>query len=81
MDSIYSIDDIMEHNKKNDCWIAINKDVYDITDFIEIHPGGSAMLLTVAGTDATDFFNELHRPDILEEIAIDYRIGTFSNGI
>ena len=71
----YTIDEVSEHNSKSDCWIVINRDVYDITDFISDHPGGSSILLTVAGTDATDFFNELHRPDILEEYAEDYKIG------
>ena len=41
----------------------INDRVYDITDFIGQHPGG-AVILTVAGTDATDFFMELHRVTI-----------------
>ena len=74
----YTIDEVSEHNSKSDCWIVINRDVYDITDFISDHPGGSSILLTVAGTDATDFFNELHRPDILEEYAEHYKIGCLS---
>ena len=75
MESIYKIEDIMEHNKRDDCWIVINNIVYDITDFIDDHPGGDSILITVAGTDASNFFNELHRPELLEEIAINYKIG------
>ena len=75
----YTIDEVSEHNSKNDCWIIINNDVYDITEFLSEHPGGVSILLTVAGTDATDFFNELHRPDILEEYANNYKIGSIDN--
>jgi hypothetical protein len=39
---------------------VINDRVYDITDFISQHPGG-AIILSVAGKDATDFFMELHK--------------------
>lgn len=41
--------------------------VYDVTDFLPIHPGGN-ILFSVAGTDATDFFVELHKEGILEEV-------------
>ena len=37
-----------------------------MTDFLPIHPGGN-ILFSVAGTDATDFFTELHKDGILEE--------------
>jgi cytochrome b involved in lipid metabolism len=42
------------------CRTVINDRVYDITDFISQHPGG-AIILSVAGKDATDFFMELHK--------------------
>ena len=42
------------------CRLVINDRVYDITDFVSQHPGG-AIILSVAGTDATDFFMELHK--------------------
>jgi hypothetical protein len=41
--------------------------VYDVTEFLPIHPGGN-ILFSVAGTDATDFFVELHKEGILEEV-------------
>ena len=33
----------------------------------------------VAGKDATDYFNELHRPEILKEIGNNYLIGFLDN--
>ena len=42
--------------------------MYDLTDFLPIHPGG-AILASQGGKDATDFFDELHRPEVLQEVA------------
>lgn len=42
------------------CRLVINDRVYDITDFVSQHPGG-AIILSVAGKDATEFFMELHK--------------------
>ena len=49
--------------------------VYDVTDFLAIHPGGAGVLAGLGGKDATDFFDELHRPEVLTEIAAEYKIG------
>jgi L-lactate dehydrogenase (cytochrome) len=71
----YTMVEVREHDQKEDCWIVINRKVYDITNFLSEHPGGSSILVTVSGQDATDYFEELHRPEILDEIAGDYLIG------
>jgi cytochrome b involved in lipid metabolism len=55
----YSINEIKKHNTINDCWIYANDNVYDITNFIKIHPGGSNCLLKKAGTDCSYDF-EFH---------------------
>jgi len=36
-------------------------------------------VMMVAGKDATDYFNELHRPEILNEIGNNYLIGYLDN--
>jgi L-lactate dehydrogenase (cytochrome) len=46
--------------------VIINNTVYDITDFVDSHPGGSGILLKYAGRDATEAFEPLHRADTLE---------------
>ena len=55
----YTIEEVSFHNSENDAWIVINNFVYDITDFINEHPGGKDILLQFIGTDASEFFNEL----------------------
>lgn len=56
---IYSYEDVQKHNKYDDCWIVLGTKVYDITTFLEDHPGGSKILLENGGKNATDAFIEV----------------------
>lgn len=44
---------VREHNNSSSCWISYKGRVYDITDFLQDHPGGLDILLGFAGTDVT----------------------------
>ena len=72
----YTLEEVSKHNKEDDMWIIINEYVYDITNFMSEHPGGKQILMNVAGKDATEYFEELHNPKVLKEVAEDYKIGT-----
>lgn len=41
--------------------------VYDVTDFLTSHPGGSKIILSLAGQDATEEYDPVHPPGTLEE--------------
>ncbi|KXJ87094.1 cytochrome b5-like heme/steroid binding domain-containing protein, partial [Microdochium bolleyi] len=56
----FSAREIARHNHARDCWIVINGDVYDCTDFAARHPGGAKIILGVAGKDATKKFDKYH---------------------
>ena len=49
----YTREDVAKHNKKGDCWIILNDNVYDLSKFQRIHPGGSRVISIYAGQDAT----------------------------
>ncbi|MBA0748501.1 hypothetical protein Gogos_005312 [Gossypium gossypioides] len=51
----YSKTEVMLHNKRTDCWIIIKDKVYDVTSYVEEHPGGDA-ILAHAGDDSTEGF-------------------------
>lgn len=40
----YSKKEVSTHNTRKDCWIIIKKKVYDVTPYVEEHPGGNAIL-------------------------------------
>uniref|UniRef100_A0A8B9SEM2 Cytochrome b5 reductase 4 n=1 Tax=Apteryx owenii TaxID=8824 RepID=A0A8B9SEM2_APTOW len=54
-------DELAKHNKKEDCWICIRGLVYNVTPYMEYHPGGEDELMQAAGTDGTDLFDQVHR--------------------
>ena len=68
-------DAVAKHNTPDDMWCIIDHKVYDLTDFVDAHPGGSVVLEQVAGTDATTAFYNLHRQEVLEKYS-DLCIGT-----
>ena len=41
--------------------------VYDVTSFLPNHPGGSKIILQLAGTDATEEYDPIHPPGTLED--------------
>jgi L-lactate dehydrogenase (cytochrome) len=41
---------VAKHNKQEDCWVVIHGKVYNLTDFLEAHPGGVGPILAKAGT-------------------------------
>ena len=47
------------HRPKSRMWIGVHGGVYDITDFLPIHPGGTLIVGASAGLDATKTFDEL----------------------
>ncbi|XP_042890447.1 cytochrome b5 reductase 4-like isoform X3 [Penaeus japonicus] len=53
--------ELAKHKKRNDCWMALKGKVYNITPYMEFHPGGEDELLRGVGMDATDLFNEVHK--------------------
>jgi cytochrome b involved in lipid metabolism len=45
-----STDEILKHNRSDDCWIVVENKVWDVTDFAQTHPGGSAGRLLLHST-------------------------------
>lgn len=56
-------------------YIIIDDGVYDITNFLEEHPGGERILKRVAGKDATKQFWKYHSEDIMKKYAEKLKIG------
>lgn len=77
-DKTYSKAEVSLHSKRTDCWIIINKKVYDVTSYVEEHPGGDA-ILAHAGDDSTEgFFGPQHATRVFDMIE-DFYIGNLQN--
>ncbi|GAA6043520.1 hypothetical protein JCM8097_002256 [Rhodosporidiobolus ruineniae] len=46
-------EDVDKHRTAKDCWVVHNGKVYDVTQFLEDHPGGDNLILDWAGKDIT----------------------------
>ena len=57
---IYTKEEVLEHKTINDCWIIIKNKIYNITNYLTIHPGGKNILLQIAGKDCTEYFNNIN---------------------
>ena len=57
----YSWEEIKKHNKREDAWVVINGEIFDVTLFIKEHTGG-CMPLFAAGKDVTHLFRTIHSP-------------------
>lgn len=44
---LISVQQVSGHNTPDDCWIVVDKQVWDVTDFLEEHPGGPASMTRV----------------------------------
>ncbi|KAF2716149.1 acyl-CoA dehydrogenase NM domain-like protein [Polychaeton citri CBS 116435] len=58
---------VAEHSSPEDLWTIIDHKVYDLSEFIDAHPGGNVVLQQVAGTDSTEAFFNLHRYEVLQK--------------
>lgn len=67
--------EVAEHTTKKDLWMVIKDVVFDISDFVDEHPGGEEVLIESAGADATEAFDDVgHSDEAREILAIPRRI-------
>ena len=52
----YTKKEVAKHNKKDDLWIIINKQVLDVTKWQHSHPGSASPIQKMGGKDATNAF-------------------------
>ncbi|ORY96695.1 acyl-CoA dehydrogenase/oxidase [Syncephalastrum racemosum] len=75
----FTREEVKRHSSEKDCWIIIDSEVFDVTKFADMHPGGAQVLLDYAGQDVTDDFYGLHRQEVLAKYAPRLKIGVIEN--
>lgn len=76
----YTMEEVSKHTSANDGWIIISKDgvkcVFNVTEWIPNHPGGSQILKDHLGKDATDDFEAIgHSQVVYDTLLPKYFIG------
>ena len=76
---IFKLEEVKEHNKSKgedrSIWVVIHDKVYDITKFLDEHPGGEEILIENAGTDSTESFEDVGHSSDAREMLEAYYVG------
>jgi len=77
---IIDIDEVSKHNNMIDgVWVTHEGKVYDITNFVDNHPGGKKILLAAGGSlEPFWALYGMHNSPAVKELLEEYRIGSLS---
>jgi cytochrome b involved in lipid metabolism len=53
-------EEVQKHASGQDCWSVINGQVYDLTSYVNDHPGGAALISAICGKDGSSAFAGQH---------------------
>ena len=56
----YTMAQVRANNTAANCWAVIDDSVYDLTNWIKSHPGGSGAIVGLCGTDGSSSFSAKH---------------------
>lgn len=82
---LYTMAEVAQHATANDCWMIVNGNVYDLTSFLEQHPGGVASMSPYCGKDGSQGFATMGRnrgtthSESANALKEDYKIGRVSS--
>lgn len=85
--TIYTAEDVSNHKTTASCWISREGKVYNVTEFLNDHPGGDDLILKYAGQDVGSIMKDQAEHDhsesaydMMDEYAVG-RLGTDSTTV
>lgn len=66
---------LSRHADHANCWIGLHGLVFDLTSFLNEHPGGPDVIVSVSGRDCTREFEDVGHTDSARRLAQKYLIG------
>jgi len=65
---LISMDQVSQHDSINKgIWVVIQGEVYDVTEFVESHPGGKNIIIKNAGKDVTELYTPVHPANAISD--------------
>jgi cytochrome b involved in lipid metabolism len=52
--------EVTKHNSRNDCWSIVKGKVYNLTSYVQSHPGGASVIANICGKDGSGAFSNQH---------------------
>ncbi|MSO33828.1 MAG: hypothetical protein EXQ80_05370 [Candidatus Nanopelagicaceae bacterium] len=56
----FTLADVKKNDNATNCWTIVDENVYNLTTWINSHPGGSNAILSLCGKDGTSAFKAQH---------------------
>eukprot|EP00112_Aurelia_sp_Birch-Aquarium-sp1_P020642 Seg5373.2 transcript_id=Seg5373.2/GoldUCD/mRNA.D3Y31 product="Sulfite oxidase mitochondrial" protein_id=Seg5373.2/GoldUCD/D3Y31 len=81
--TFFGKDEISSHKTKaKGIWVTYQNNVYDITEFVDGHPGGSSKIMLAAGGELEPYWDmyAIHKKSEVLEILQEYKIGEIKLG-
>ncbi|EJU06457.1 hypothetical protein DACRYDRAFT_44583 [Dacryopinax primogenitus] len=63
-----SYEELQKHTTRESCWVMVHGKIYDVTDFLDNHPGGVPVILSHSGQDATGIYDAIHSGGFFETL-------------
>ena len=82
MSKTLTLAEVAAHDREDDCYLIIGNErtggakVYDVTKYLEDHPGGDAVLLELAGKYADDMFEDIGHSMNARQALKEFLVGT-----
>ncbi|WWD16765.1 hypothetical protein CI109_101197 [Kwoniella shandongensis] len=73
----YNLETLSEHKTRESCWMLLHDKVYDVTAFLDEHPGGDEVMLEECGRDATEAFEDVGHSDEARDMLPKMFLGDF----
>ncbi|CEL59743.1 Cytochrome b5 OS=Mortierella alpina PE=1 SV=1 [Rhizoctonia solani AG-1 IB] len=80
MSAKITLEQLKQHTKKDDFYALIHGKVYDVTKFLDEHPGGDEVIMAEGGKDATEAFEDVGHSDEARDILKGLYVGDFEGG-
>jgi cytochrome b involved in lipid metabolism len=75
----YTLEELSKHNTTESLWMCVDNNIYDVTEFVEKHPGGKKPILNYSGTDASAKFQSIYKhleSPVIDDLMKTMLIGT-----
>ncbi|KAJ7743799.1 cytochrome b5-like heme/steroid binding domain-containing protein [Mycena metata] len=76
-EKIVTLAELRANSTKDNLYILIHEKVYNVTKFLDEHPGGDEVILSEAGQDATEAFEDVGHSDEARELLPGMLVGEF----
>lgn len=75
MTQTITLEEVKKHNTRSSVWFVIHNKVYDVTKFMDEHPGGEEVLLEQAGKNASEIFEDVSHSADAKDLMKNYLVG------